>query len=74
LTGLGSVVNLLDVTDPDLERRLLNIVNMFAVNAERETLERDEAIREAVAAGISLRRVGKAAGLSHQAVNNICKR
>jgi len=35
---------------------------------------RDEAIREAVAAGISLRRVGKAAGLSHQAINNICKR
>jgi len=73
LTGVGSGVNMLDVTDED-ETALLDVVRATANMATAATQSRDKAIREAIAAGISLRRVGEAAGLSHQAVNNICKR
>jgi hypothetical protein len=73
LTGVGSGVNMLDVTDED-EANLLATVRWRAEDARETTGFRDKAIREAVAAGISLRRVGEAAGLSHQAINNICKR
>jgi hypothetical protein len=64
---------MLDVTDED-EANLLATVARWADDVYLTTGHRDDAIRAAVAAGISLRRVGEAASLSHQAVNNICKR
>jgi len=67
---------LLDATAKrdDFQGRLLDDVAILATHTERLLKERDKAIMAAVAAGISLRRVGEAAGLSHQAINNICKR
>lgn len=43
-------------------------------NVEKWTDERNRLIREAVAAGGSLREVGEAAGLTHTAVKLICER
>ena len=64
---------MVDVTD-EVERRLLDAVASHSTSAARQTQERDRVIREAVAAGLSLRKVGEAAGLSHTAIDKICKR
>lgn len=53
--------------NPDLARKL----RTAGRNVERWTSERDRLIREAVAAGGSLREVGEAAGISHTAVKFI---
>lgn len=53
--------------DPDLARRLRTLGGKVRTS----TTERDAAIREAVAAGGSLREVGELVGLSHTAVKFI---
>jgi len=45
-----------------------------AARARTATIERDQFIRDAHAAGWSLRAIGDAAGLSHTAVAKIVKR
>lgn len=55
------------VLDPDLARKLTAAGRKVA----EWTSERDRLIREAVAAGGSLREVGAAAGVSHTAVKFI---
>lgn len=52
---------------PELTRALRNAGR----NVEKWTTERDRLVKEAVAAGGSLREVGEAAGLSHTAVKFI---
>jgi hypothetical protein len=55
------------VIEPDLERALRTAGRKVA----KWTAERDRLVKEAVAAGGSLREVGEAAGISHTAVKFI---
>lgn len=55
--------------EPDLARKL----RTAGQKVSEWTTERDRLIREAVAAGGSLREVGEAAGVSHTAVKFIAK-
>lgn len=53
---------------------LLAQVRRLAERAAALTAQRDDAIRQARAAGASLRELAAAAGVSHQTVSNICDR
>ena len=55
------------VIDEELHRKLVTAGNKVA----KWTAERDRLIKEAVAAGGTLREVGEAAGISHTAVRFI---
>lgn len=57
------------VLTPDMEKQLRNAGRKVAEWTE----ERDRLVKEAVAAGGSLREVGEAVGLTHTAVSFIAK-
>lgn len=46
----------------------------WAKKAKAATTQRDEAIRAMRADGASLREIAAAAGLSHEAINRICRK
>lgn len=51
----------------------IRALNRVSARATKATKERDELIRQAITEGGTLREVGAAAGLSHQAVKFIAR-
>jgi uncharacterized protein (DUF2062 family) len=62
-------------TDTEQRRRqgLAVKARMAHERMKRMQAERDGAIREAVAAGVTMRQIGKVVGLSHQRIAQIVK-
>ncbi len=53
---------------------IADMVARYAAAAREATEARDEAIRQMIAEGASLRKVGDAAGLSHTAISKIVQK
>jgi DNA-binding NarL/FixJ family response regulator len=62
------------ISDDTTNTRLLQLVRYAARTADVAATKRDAAIREAHRAGISLRDIAAASGISHMSVKRIVER